>query len=74
MVDLIDGNGFILKHIGDVKEIEETSEEFITLPAQAKKEMSHKSEYIVKTRASLNNMVNQHVKAIEYVIGQKCNI
>lgn len=70
VVDLIDGNGFLLKHIGDVKEIEERLEEFITLPSQAKKEMSHKSEYIIKTRASLNNMVNQHVKAIEYVIGQ----
>ena len=68
VVDLIDGNGFLLKDFGNVEEIERSLKSFIELPKGEKTVMSHRSEQIVKERASLENMVNQHVIAIEYVL------
>lgn len=70
VVDLIDGNGFLLKDFGNVEEIERSLKSFIELPEGEKIIMSHRSEQIVKERASLENMVNQHINAIEYVLNK----
>ena len=68
IVDLIDGNGYLLKDFGNSDEIEEALKVFVALPEEKKTEMSHRSEQIVRERASLDNMVVQHLKAIEYVL------
>lgn len=68
VVDLIDGNGILLNNFGDKDEIEKAIKTFLDLPEADKRTMSQKSEQIVKERASLNNMANQHVKAIEHVL------
>ena len=70
VVDLIDGNGFLLKDFGNVEEIKVALKSFIDLPEEKKIAMSHRSEQIVKERASLENMVNQHINAIEYVLNK----
>lgn len=70
VVDLIDGNGFLLKDFGNVEEIKGALKSFIDLPEEKKIAMSHRSEQIVKERASLENMVNQHINAIEYVLNK----
>lgn len=67
VVDLIDGNGFLLDNFGDKEEIEITLKRFLDLTEAEKESMAKKSEQIVKGRASLENMVKQHVKAVEYV-------
>ena len=68
VVDLIDGNGIMLQKFGDVDEIEIALKTFISLPEEDKIKMANKSEQIVKERASLENMVSQHVKAIKYAL------
>ena len=68
VVDLSDGNGILLNNFGDKDEIEKAIKTFLDLPEADKRTMSQKSEQIVKERASLNNMANQHVKAIEHVL------
>ena len=70
VVDLMDGNGILLNSFGEVDEIETALKSFLDLPESEKQAMSHRSEQVVKERASLDNMANQHVKAIEHVIGK----
>ena len=70
VVDLIDGNGYLLKEFGDVQEIEEAIKAFIECSEEEKKKMSRRSEQLIAERASLKNMVSQHVKAIEYVLNR----
>ena len=69
VVDLIDGNGYLLEHFGNASEIESALKSFINLKEEEKMEMSRKSETLVKERASFDNMIAQHGKAIRYVIG-----
>jgi glycosyltransferase involved in cell wall biosynthesis len=66
----MDGNGILLNSFGDVDEIETALNSFLDLPESEKQTMSHRSEQVVKERASLENMANQHVRAIEHVIGK----
>lgn len=68
VVDLIDGNGFLLKDFGNAEEIKAALKSFIDLSEEEKMAMSRRSEQVVKERASLDNMVNQHINAIEYVL------
>lgn len=68
VVDLIDGNGFLLDNFGDKEEIEITLKRFLDLTEAEKESMAKKSEQIVKGRASLENMAKQHVKAIVHVL------
>lgn len=69
VVDLIDGNGFLLQRFGDVKEIKETIEKFISLSDEEKKQMAKRSEEITR-RFSLDNLVNKHIEAIEKTISK----
>lgn len=71
VVDLIDGNGILLQKFGDVVEIETALKTFIELPDEEKVKMANNSEQIVRERASIDNMVEQHVKAINYVFKER---
>lgn len=68
ILDLIDGNGYLLKNNGDVSELKNAILNFIRLPEEEKKKMSKKSEDIILKKASLENMVNQHIIAIKRVL------
>lgn len=70
VADLIDGNGILLQKFGDVDEMENALKSFVELPDEEKIIMANKSEQIVLERASLENMVSQHVKAINYVLNE----
>lgn len=65
VLDLLDGNGYLLKEFGNVDEIYSSIKNFIELPEEGKQKMAARSEQIVTERASLNNMVDQHIMAIE---------
>lgn len=65
VIDLIDGNGYMLNHFGDVDEIKETIMKFINLSTEEKQRMSKRSEEIVIQKALLENMVDRHIEAIE---------
>ena len=65
VLDLLDGNGYLLKEFGNVDEIYNSIKNFIELPEEEKQKMAKRSELIVTERASLDNMVNQHILAIE---------
>lgn len=65
VLDLLDGNGYLLKEFGNVDEIYTCIENFIILPESEKKKMAKRSEEIVTKQASLENMVNKHIVAIE---------
>jgi len=67
VVDLIEGNGYLLKNFGDVNEIGKALKFFLDSPESSKIEMANKSYRIIKEKASLDNMVNQHLNAILYV-------
>ena len=67
VVDLIDGNGILLNNFGDQLEIEKALKRFLDMSEIEKVTMSQKSLQIIKERATLENMVNQHIKAIEHV-------
>lgn len=62
--DLIDNNGYLLSSKDNEMEIFYALEHFIKLPYCEKLNMSDKSKQIVLCRASIENMVNQFVKAI----------
>ena len=68
VVDLLNGNGYLLQNFGNVKEIESIIEKFILLSNREKQKMAERSEEIIKSKALLKNMVNQHVNAINHVI------
>lgn len=71
VVDLIDGNGILLQKYGDVDEIEAALKTFIDMPEENKIKMANRSEQLVIERASLENMVRQHVNAINYVLKER---
>ena len=74
IIDLIDGNGFLLKKMGDTEEIKNALKSFISLSNVEKQEMSKRSEEIVTQRATLDNMVNMHIKAIELALNKKVKL
>ena len=65
IVDLIDGNGFLLNKMGDVTEIKSTVLKFLKLTNNEKQAMAKRSQEIIVKKASLENMVNKHIAAIE---------
>lgn len=65
VLDLLDGNGYLLKDFGNVDEIYTCLKDFIELPEIEKQKMAKRSEEIIIERASLENMVNKHVLAIK---------
>ena len=71
VLDLLDGNGYLLKEFGNVDEIYNNIKNFIELSEEDKQKMAKRSEQIVTKRASLNNMVNQHILAIEKALNIK---
>lgn len=64
IVDLIDGNGYLLHKMGDVEEQKKAIRQFLKLSPDEKNAMSKRSTDIVIQRASLENMVNKHLEAI----------
>ncbi len=71
IVDLIDGNGYLLNNMGDVDEIKDAVLRFLKLTNNEKQAMSKRSQEIIVQKASLENMVNKHIDAIELAIN-KC--
>lgn len=63
--DLIDDNGYLLKNFGDKDEIKKTMTDFLTLTNEEKCKMGNRSEQILRSKATLDNMANQHVAAVE---------
>lgn len=64
IVDLIDGNGYLLHNMGDVEEQKTAIRQFIHLTSEEKAVMSERSRELIIQRASLDNMVNKHVEAV----------
>ena len=64
VLDLLDGNGFLLKEFGNVDEVYDNIKKFIEQSEEEKQKMADRSEAIVKERASLSNMVRKHIEAI----------
>lgn len=71
VLDLLDGNGYLLKEFGNVDEVYTCIKQFIELPEEGKQAMAKRSEQIVIKRASLDNMVNKHILAIEKALEGK---
>lgn len=71
IVDLIDGNGYLLKNMGDIAEIKDAVLKFLKLTDEEKRAMGKRSQEIITQKASLDNMVNKHIEAIELAIN-KC--
>jgi glycosyltransferase involved in cell wall biosynthesis len=69
VVDLIEGNGFLLQHMGNVEEQKAAIKKFVELPATEKSTMSQKSLELILKKAPLKNMVEKHVIACERMIG-----
>ena len=69
VVDLIEGNGYLLQHMGSVEEQKAAIRKFVELPATEKSTMSQKSLEIILKKAPLKNMVEKHVIACERMIG-----
>lgn len=65
IVDLIDGNGYLLKNMGDIAEIKDAVSKFLKLTNEEKQVMGKRSQEIITQKASLDNMVNKHIEAIE---------
>lgn len=71
VVDLIDGNGILLKEFGNIEEIVFAIRCFLNTSTEEKQLMSQRSEKIVCEKASLDNMANQHMKAIIHVLNTR---
>jgi len=70
VVDLLDGNGFLLSEMGDVKGQISAIRKFISLSSEEKKQMSSRSRELILQRASLKNMVEKHVYACKKMLGE----
>lgn len=70
IVDLIDGNGYLLKNMGDIAEIKDAVSKFLKLTNEEKQAMGNRSQEIITQKASLDNMVNKHIEAIELAINK----
>lgn len=68
VVDLIDGNGKLLRNMGDRQEQVEALKWFLSLSSAERKEMADRSKKIVLDKASLKNMVENHVSACKKMI------
>lgn len=68
VVDLIDGNGYLLHNMGNVEEQKTALRQFIRLSPEEKEAMSQQSLSIVLQRATLKNMVDKHVEAIKTML------
>lgn len=68
VVDLLDGNGYLLDNMGNVEEQKKALRHFVCLSETEKSLMSQKSVELVLTRAPLSNMVNKHVLACDKLI------
>ena len=68
VVDLIDGNGYLLNNMGNVEEQKTALRQFIRLSPENKVAMSQQSLSIVLQRATLKNMVDKHVEAIKTML------
>lgn len=66
--DLIDGNGYLLKSFGDKTEIKKIMSDFLELPDEEKTKMGNRSEQILRAKATLDNMTNKHILAVERAI------
>lgn len=66
--DLINGNGYLISKMGSVKEQIDYIRKFVGLSKEEKLIMSQKSVELVTERASLNNMVSNHVRALESLV------
>lgn len=71
IIDLIDGNGFLINNVGDVEELENAIKKFSLLSPDKMKKMAKRSEEIICERATLENMVNKHIEAIRKVINRQ---
>jgi glycosyltransferase involved in cell wall biosynthesis len=69
--DLIDGNGYLLKEMGNIEEQVISLKKFIASTREQKAQMSKRSLNIIRERASLKNMVEKHVKACQLLIEKK---
>ena len=69
VVDLIEGNGYLLQHMGSVEEQKVAIRKFVELPLSVKQAMSHRSLELILQRAPLKNMVEKHTIACERMIG-----
>lgn len=63
IVDLLDGNGYLLEHMGNVDEQKKAIRSFVGLAKDEKLKMSQKSIDLILSRASLRNMVEKHAIA-----------
>ena len=66
--DLIDGNGYLLKSFGDKAEIKKIIKSFLAQSDAAKTAMAIRSEEILRAKATLDNMTNQHIIGLERAI------
>lgn len=66
--DLIDGNGYLLKNFGDKDEQIKYLKKFISLSQEERNTMGQISRINIIKRASLENMVNCHLKACKQLI------
>ncbi len=66
--DLIDGNGYLLSQMGCVEEQINYIRKFVGLSKEEKLEMSQRSVELVKSRASLKNMVAHHLMACKCLV------
>lgn len=69
IVDLIDGNGFLLQHMGNVEEQKYAIRKFLALSTVEKQAMSVKSIDLILQKAPLSNMVEKHVVACKRMMG-----
>ncbi len=71
IVDLIDGNGYLLNQMGDVEEQKNAICRFVDLSPEMKQQMSSNSVETILHRASLKNMVEKHRIACERMMSLK---
>ena len=66
--DLMDGNGFLLQKNGDVEAQMDALKKFSLLLDEERSAMRKRSQLLITERASLANMVKQHVEACKLLI------
>lgn len=71
--DLIDGNGYLLHHFGDVQEEVEVLKKFIELQPEEKALMAKKSGELILERASFKNLVYKHAEACKLLLSKNSN-
>ncbi len=69
--DLINGNGYFMSEFGNSNMQYHFLKKFIELSPEEKCKMSDKSKEIIKSKASLENMITKHHLAINYLTQNK---